>query len=84
MFDEQAFQEALARPRLAKPAPEYLDANRGVPIRAISEQELQRSTIEWFDAFDKKLVHLSDVHGTDLSWIMTGPRSTGGASWYAT
>lgn len=37
MFDEQAFQEALARPRLAKPAPEYLDANRGVEIRAIPD-----------------------------------------------
>ncbi|MCZ4580375.1 hypothetical protein O4158_14990 [Gordonia amicalis] len=42
MFDEQAFQEALARPRLAKPAPEYLDANRGVEIRAISDTPTSR------------------------------------------
>ncbi|MGW8815988.1 nuclear transport factor 2 family protein [Gordonia terrae] len=71
MFTEEAFQEALARPRLAKPVPEYLDANRGVPIRAIPEAELQRTTEEWFEAFDRKLVHLSNAHDTDLSWIMT-------------
>ncbi|WP_238420817.1 nuclear transport factor 2 family protein [Gordonia sp. 'Campus'] len=71
MFSEEAFQEALSTPRLAKPAPEYLKANRGVPVRAISEPELQQSTRDWFDMFDKKLTHLGNAHDTDLTWIMT-------------
>ncbi len=71
MFSEEAFQEALARPRLSKPVPEYLQSNRGVPIRAISEKELQASTTEWFEMFDKKLDYLSRVHDTDLTWLMT-------------
>lgn len=71
MFDEKEFQAALARPRLARPAPEFLDSNRAVPIRAKSEAELQETTKQWFEMFDKKLSYLSEVHGTDLSWVMT-------------
>ncbi|MET9202670.1 nuclear transport factor 2 family protein [Gordonia sp. NPDC003585] len=70
MFTEEAFQEALARPRLAKPAPEYLKSNRGVPIRAISEPELQEQTREWFDMFAKKLDFL-ERQGNDVAWLMT-------------
>ncbi|MGW0017429.1 nuclear transport factor 2 family protein [Rhodococcus sp. NPDC003382] len=71
MFDEEEFQRALARPRLAGPVPDFLDSNRGVPIRAIPEPELQATTREWFTMFEKKLDYLSERHGTDLSWVMT-------------
>ena len=33
MFDETKFQEALARPRLRQPLPEYLHSNRAEPTR---------------------------------------------------
>ncbi|MYR08237.1 nuclear transport factor 2 family protein [Gordonia sp. SID5947] len=71
MFNEEEFQEALARPRLSKPVPEYLESNRAVPIRAIPEEELQATTREWFETFAKKLDYLSNAHGTDFSWVMT-------------
>lgn len=71
MFDEQEFQRALARPRLARPVPEYLESNRAVPIRAIPEAELQATTQAWFADFAEQLDHLGKAHGTDLSWLMT-------------
>ncbi|AZG47218.1 nuclear transport factor 2 family protein [Gordonia insulae] len=71
MYSEEAFQAALAQPRLSKPVPEFLDSNRAVPIRAIPEKELQATTVEWFDMFAKKLDYLSRQHDMDLGWIMT-------------
>ncbi|MGW5570886.1 nuclear transport factor 2 family protein [Nocardia thailandica] len=71
MFDDEAFQRALARPRLSRPVPEHLEANRAVPIRAIPEAELQASTRAWFASFAEQLDYLGRVHGTDLSWLMT-------------
>lgn len=71
MFDEEEFQRALSQDRLARPVPAFLDSNRSVPIRAIPESELKESTRQWFDMFDAKLSYLSDVHDTDLSWVMT-------------
>lgn len=32
MFDDEQFRQALRKPRLTRPAPEFLDANRAVPI----------------------------------------------------
>lgn len=55
MFSEEEFQAALARPRLSKPVPDRLDANRSVPIRAIPEHELQQTTAQWFVDFQAKL-----------------------------
>ncbi|MGV9713654.1 nuclear transport factor 2 family protein [Gordonia sp. NPDC003424] len=71
MYSEEAFQEALSQPRLSRPVPEFLDSNRAVPIRAIPEAELQATTLEWFEMFDKKLDYLSRVHDRDLTWLMT-------------
>ncbi|NKY31263.1 nuclear transport factor 2 family protein [Nocardia gamkensis] len=71
MFDEEEFQKALARPRLSRPVPEFLESNRAVPIRAIPEAELQASTKQWFESFAEKLDYLSKQHDTDLSWVMT-------------
>ncbi|MFW0793024.1 nuclear transport factor 2 family protein [Gordonia sp. CPCC 205515] len=71
MFSEEAFQEALGKPRLSRPAPEFLDSNRAVPIRALSESELQQTTLEWFEMFDKKLDYLGRRHDADLTWLMT-------------
>lgn len=69
MFDEAEFQAALGRPRLRGPLPEYLSSNRGVPVRVIAEHELQATTREWFEMFERKLEHYS-AFGTDLSWLM--------------
>ncbi|MFI6311063.1 nuclear transport factor 2 family protein [Nocardia fusca] len=69
MFSDEQFQQALRRPRLARPAPEYLDANRAVPIRVIPEPDLQATTQEWFVEFGRKLELYSQL-GQDLSWLM--------------
>lgn len=69
MFDEAEFQKALARPRLVGHVPEYLDSNRGQPIRVIPEHELQATTRAWFDMFERKLEHASKL-GVDLGWLM--------------
>jgi len=73
MFDEAAFQEALARPRLRGPLPEYLPANRGdrgQRIRVRTEEELNATTARWFDDFQRK-IDLYRGLGVDLDWMMT-------------
>lgn len=55
MFNEEQFQQALRQPRLSKPVPEFLNSNRAVPIRAIPEAELQATTLQWFEDFERKL-----------------------------
>lgn len=69
MFTEEKFQEALRTPRLARPVPEFLDANRGVPVRAIPERELQATTKAWFDDFERKIEFYRKLD-VDLSWLM--------------
>ncbi|WP_227981303.1 nuclear transport factor 2 family protein [Nocardia spumae] len=69
MFDEEQFQQALRQPRLSKPAPELLNSNRSVPIRAIPEAELQAGTLQWFGEFERKLEAYGKL-GVDLSWVM--------------
>lgn len=68
MFDETEFQEALARPRLRGPLPEYLDSNRGEPIRVLQEHELQEMTRRWFESFERKIEHYSKLQ--DVSFLM--------------
>lgn len=70
MFDEQQFQDALRQPRLRGPVPEYLNSNRGEPIRVIQEHELQAQTAAWFDMFDRKLEQYGKAFGQDLGWLM--------------
>lgn len=69
MFTEEKFQQALRTPRLARPVPEFLDANRGTPVRAIPEAELQASTRAWFDDFERKIDFYRKLD-IDLSWLM--------------
>lgn len=69
MFSDEAFQAALDRPRLARPVPEHLDANRAVPIRAIPEPELQQTTKQWFTDFQRKLDHY-ETRGLEVGWLM--------------
>jgi hypothetical protein len=69
MFDEAAFQEALARPRLREPVPGYLDSNRAEPIRVVQETELEEMTRQWFVEFERKLDHYASL-GTDISWLL--------------
>ncbi|ORB32258.1 nuclear transport factor 2 family protein [Mycolicibacterium parafortuitum] len=71
MFDEDAFQKALDRPRLRGDVPEYLQSNRAEPIRVYQEAELQAMTKQWFVDFADKLDHYSTHFHQDLSWVMT-------------
>ena len=70
-FSEEMFQEALRKPRLARPAPEYLDSNRGERVRVFSEEELQATTREWFTMWEAKLDLYSKAFDRDFSWLMT-------------
>jgi hypothetical protein len=69
MFSDEQFQQALRRPRLSKPVPEFLSTNRAVPIRAVPEAELQATTEEWFGEFERKLAYYGKL-GIDLSWLL--------------
>jgi hypothetical protein len=69
MFSDEQFQQALRRPRLSKPVPEFLSTNRAVPIRAVPEAELQATTEEWFGEFERKLTYYGKL-GIDLSWLL--------------
>ncbi|MEV3963347.1 nuclear transport factor 2 family protein [Nocardia sp. NPDC050193] len=69
MFSEEEFQAALGRPRLARPVPTNLAANRSVPIRAIPEDELQKTTQQWFVDFQAKLDDY-DKRGFEVGWLM--------------
>ena len=69
MFSDEAFQAALAQPRLTRPVPTTLTANRSVPIRAIPEAELQETTKQWFVDFQAKLDDY-EKRGFDVGWLM--------------
>ncbi|MGK8506876.1 nuclear transport factor 2 family protein [Nocardia asiatica] len=69
MFSDEQFQQALRRPRLSKPVPEYLHTNRAARIRAIPESELQATTEEWFGEFERKLTYYGKL-GNDVSWLL--------------
>lgn len=61
-FDQERFQEALARPRLQQPLPEYLPGNRaGGKVRVIPEEELQAMTRQWFVDFDRYHFNADDL-----------------------
>ncbi len=70
-FDDALFREALARPRLHQPVPEYLPGNRsGTRVRVKQEDELRAMTAQWFVEFEERLERFSRI-GTDLRWMMT-------------
>lgn len=69
-FDEKLFQEALEKPRLQQPLPEYLPGNRsGGKVRVIQEDELRAMTRQWFVDFERKVAYYSGF-GLDITWMM--------------
>lgn len=70
-FDEKLFQEALERPRLQQPLPEYLPGNRaGGKVRVLQEDELRAMTRQWFVDFERKVEYYRGF-GLDIEWMMT-------------
>ncbi len=70
-FDEKLFREAIAKPRLKQPLPEYLPGNRaGGKVRVLQEDELQAMTNQWFVDFEKKVEYYRGF-GIDIEWMMT-------------
>lgn len=68
MFDEVLFRQAIAKPRLRQPVPEYLGGNRaGGKIKVLTEPELNAMTEQWFIDLDRKIAHYAD-HGIDVAF----------------
>ncbi len=69
-FSEERFKEALAKPRLQQPLPEYLPGNRaGGKVRVIPEEKLNAMTQQWFVDFDRKVEYYRGF-GVDLDWMV--------------
>lgn len=69
-FSEAQFQEALVRPRLQQPIPQFLPGNRGhEKIRTLQEPELQAMSKQWFDDFENKIAFYRN-HGLEIGWMM--------------
>jgi hypothetical protein len=70
MFDQAKFEEALAKPRLQQPVPEYLAGNRGGgKVRVLTEPELMARTRQWFVDYEKKIEYYAQ-RGIDIGWTM--------------
>lgn len=68
MFDEARFREAIAKPRLRQPLPEYLPGNRaGGKVEVLTEPELNAMTQQWFVDLDRKIAHYAD-RGIDVAF----------------
>lgn len=69
-FTEEQFQEAIAKPRLQQPIPDYLPGNRGNgQIKTLQEDELRAMTQQWFVDFERKIAFYRD-HGLEIGWMM--------------
>lgn len=69
-FSETLFQEAIARPRLNQPVPEFLPGNRsGGKIRTLQEDDLRAMTQQWFVEFERKIQHYRTL-GLEVGWLM--------------
>lgn len=69
-FDEALFREALERPRLQQPVPEYLSGNRSAGrIRVMQEDELRAMTKRWFVEFEQRIAYYGE-HGIDIRWML--------------
>ncbi|CAJ1497003.1 nuclear transport factor 2 family protein [[Mycobacterium] holstebronense] len=69
MFDEARFRQAIAKPRLRQPLPDYLPGNRaggkvderaGGKVKVLNEFELNAMTQQWFVDLDRKIAHYAD------------------------
>jgi len=76
MFDEALFREAIAKPRLRQPLPEYLPGNRaggkidgqvGGKVKVLTEPELNAMTEQWFVDLDRKIAHYAE-RGIDVAF----------------
>lgn len=68
MFDEALFREAIAKPRLRQPLPEFLSGNRaGGKVKVLTEPELNAMTEQWFVDLDRKIAHYAD-RGIDVAF----------------
>ncbi|OBI10271.1 hypothetical protein A5715_10735 [Mycolicibacter heraklionensis] len=68
MFDEELFREAIAKPRLRQPLPEYLPGNRaGGKVKVLTESELNAMTQQWFVDLDRKIAHYAE-RGIDVAF----------------
>ena len=68
MFSEEAFNAALSRQKLRKPAPATVKASRSHPVNVISEPDLNAMTKQWFVEFEEKIKFYEKL-GHDLSWF---------------
>ena len=69
-FTEAHFQEAIAKPRLRQPLPQYLPGNRsGGKVRVLNEDELNAMTQQWFVDYERK-IQLYAQHGLDIGWTL--------------
>lgn len=69
-FDETLFREALAKPRLRQPVPEFLPGNRsGDPVRVRTEDELRAMTSRWFVEFEARIAWYA-ARGIDIAWML--------------
>lgn len=68
MFDVNLTFHELAKTRLKQPLPEFLPSNRGERTRVITEDELNKTTREWFGEFERRVEFLAD-HGLDIAWL---------------
>ena len=66
---EVKFQAAIARRTLRKPAPPFIQGNRGVPMRTYDEDELQRMTRQVFDEIEAQTRFYTQGLGHDVMWI---------------
>ncbi|MGB3334625.1 MAG: nuclear transport factor 2 family protein [Mycobacterium sp.] len=68
MFDEALFREAITKPRLRQPLPEFLPGNRaGGKVKVLTEPELNAMTQQWFVDLDRKIAHYAD-RGIDVAF----------------
>lgn len=68
---ETKFQAALTRRVLRKPAPAFIEGNRGVRERVQSEDELVAQSVQFFDGLHKQLSFYSERLGHDVMWLET-------------
>ncbi|WP_040693596.1 nuclear transport factor 2 family protein [Nocardia vinacea] len=70
MFDEALFEQALAKPRLRQPLPQFLAGNRaGGRVPVLTEDELNAMTRQWFVDFERKIQHYK-TFGVDIAWML--------------
>lgn len=68
-YSEAAFEAALDRKTLARPAPAVVHANRSQAEPAYSEEQLNANTRHWFLEIEQQVRHYEKL-GHDLQWVV--------------